>query len=131
MQIDSGASSGWHIVGRTEHGVSGAGKDLDETLWKIDNTFDNTLIINKRGKVRNQIRHETDPTVLAENKEQRAAITAEITALRNRVKCVKRISKDAPRLLNLLRTELQREYERKHPIKEQQRQRTHRNEPER
>ena len=85
----------------------------------------------KRGKVRNQIRHETDPSLLAENKEQRAGITAEITALRNRVKRVKRIRKDAPRLLNLLRTELQREYERKHPIKQQQRQRTRRNEPER
>lgn len=78
----------------------------------------------KRGKVRNQIRHETDPKVLAENKEQRAAITAEITALRNRVKRVKRIRKDASRLLNLLRTELQREYERMHPVKEQQKQRT-------
>ena len=85
----------------------------------------------KRGKVRNQIRHETDPSLLAENKEQRAGITAEITALRNRVKRVKRIRKDAPRLLNLLRTELQREYERKHPIKEQHKQRTHKNEPER
>ena len=85
----------------------------------------------KRGKVRNQIRHKTDPTVLAENKEQREVITSEITALRNRTKRVKRIQKDTPRLLNLLRTELQREYERKHPVKEQQRQRTRRNEPER
>ena len=62
--------------------------------------------------------------MLAENKEQRAAITTEITALRKRVKRVKRIRKDAPRLLGLLKTELQREYPRKHPIKEQQRQRT-------
>ena len=85
----------------------------------------------KRGKVRNQIRHETDPTILAENKEQRAAITAEITDLRNRVKRVKRIRKDAPRLLNLLKTELQREYKRKHPVKEQHPQCTLRNEPER
>ena len=85
----------------------------------------------RRGKVRNQIRHETDPTVLAENKEQRKVITAEITTLRKRAKRVKRIRKDAPRLLNLLKMELQREYERKHPIKEQQRQRARRNEPER
>ena len=63
--------------------------------------------------------------------QQRAAITSEITALRIRVKRVKRIRKDAPRLLNLMRTELQREYEIKHPVKEQQRQRTRRNEPER
>ncbi|MBR6039697.1 MAG: relaxase/mobilization nuclease domain-containing protein [Clostridia bacterium] len=100
-------------------------RDIEQTEARI------VALDTKRGKVRNQIRHETDPTVLAENKEQRATITTEITALRNRVKRVKRIRKDAPRLLNLLRTELQREYERKHPIKEQQRQRTHRNEPER
>ena len=85
----------------------------------------------KREKVRNQIRRETDPTVLKENKDQRAAITEEITELRNRVKRVERIRKDAPRLLNLLRIELQREYERKHPTKEQQQQRIQRNEPER
>ena len=100
-------------------------RDIEQTEAQI------AALETKRGKVRNQIRHETDPTVLAENKEQRSAITKEITGLRNRVKRVKRIRKDAPRLLNLLRTELQREYERKHPIKEQQRQRTHRNEPER
>ena len=69
--------------------------------------------------------------MLAENREQRATITKEIATLRNRIKRVKRIRKDAPRLLNLLRTELQREYERKHPVKEQLRQRTHRHEPER
>ncbi len=55
----------------------------------------------------------------------------EIMVLRHRVKRVKRIHKDAPRLLNLLRTELQREYKRKHPVKEQHPHRTHRNEPER
>ncbi len=103
--------------------------DLDRDIVQTEAQI--AALETKRGKVRNQIRHETDPTVLAENKEQRAAITKEITELRNRIKRVKRIRKDAPRLLNLLRTELQREYERRHPIKEQQRQRTHRNEPER
>ena len=103
--------------------------DLDRDIAQTEAQI--AALENKRGKVRNQIRHETDPTVLAENKEQRAAITTEITALRSRVKRVKRIRKDAPRLLGLLKTELQREYERKHPIKEQQRQRTRRNEPER
>ena len=103
--------------------------DLDRDIVQAEAEI--TALETKRGKVRNQIRHETDPTVLAENKEQRSAITKEITGLRNRVKRVKRIRKDAPRLLNLLRTELQCEYERKHPIKEQQKQRTHRNEQER
>ena len=103
--------------------------DLDMDIAQTEAQI--AALETKRGKVRNQIRHETDPTVRAENKEQRAAITTEITTLRNRVKRVKRIRKDAPRLLALLKTELQREYERKHPIKEQQKQRTHRNEPER
>lgn len=103
--------------------------DLDRDIRQTEAQI--AALETKRGKVRNQIRHETDPTMLAENRKQRAAITKEITGLRNRVKRVKRIRKDAPRLLNLLRTELQREYERKHPIKEQQKQRTHRNEPER
>lgn len=99
------------------HTLDDLNKDVEQTEAQI------AALETKRGKVRNQIRHETDPTILAENKEQRAAITAEITTFRNRVKRVKRIQKDAPRLLNLLRTELQREYERKHPVKEQQRQR--------
>ena len=103
--------------------------DLDRDVEQTETQI--AALETKRGKVRNQIRHETDPTVLAENKEQRAAITAEITALRNRVKRVKRIRKEAPRLLNLLRTELQREYERKHPVKEQQRQRARSHEQER
>lgn len=92
--------------------------DLDRDIAQTEAQI--AALETKRGKVRNQIRHETDPTVLAENKEQRSAITKEITGLRNRVKRVKRIQKDAPRLLNLLRTELQREYERKHPVKKQQ-----------
>ena len=100
-------------------------RDVEQTEAQI------AALETKRGKVRNQIRHETDPQILSENKAQRAAITTEITALRNRVKRVKRIRKDAPWLLNLLRTELKREYERKHPVKEQQKQRTRRNEPER
>ena len=100
-------------------------KDIAQTEAQI------AVLETKRGKVRNQIRHETDPAVLAENTEQRAAITVEITAMRNRVKRVKRIQKDAPRLLNLLRTELKREYERKHPVKEQQRQKARSYEQER
>lgn len=104
-------------------------EDLDRDIAQTEAQI--AVLETKRGKVRNQIRHETDPTVLAENKEQRAAITKEITGLRNRVKRVKRIRKDAPRLLNLLKTELRREYEIRHPVKEQQRQRIRSYEPER
>ena len=103
--------------------------DLDRDIAQTEAQI--AALETKRGKVRNLIRHETDPTVRAENKEQRAAITAEITSLRNRAKRVKRIRKDVPRLLNLLRTELRREYEIRHPVKEQQRQRTRNYEPER
>ena len=103
--------------------------DLDRDIAQTEAQI--AVLETKRSKVRNQIRHEADPTVLAENKEQRAAITDEITSFRNRIKRVKRIRKDAPRLLNLLKTELQREHERKHPVKEQKRQRARSHEPER
>jgi hypothetical protein len=103
--------------------------DLDRNIAQAEAQI--AALETKRSKVRNQIRHETDPTILAENKEQRAGITAEITALRTRVKRVKRIRKDASRFLGLLRTELQREYERKHPVKEQQRSRARSHEQER
>ena len=97
------------------HSLTDLDRDIAATEQRIE------TLTAQRGKVRNQIRRETDPIVLKENKAQRAAITDEITELRNHVKRVKRIRKDAPRLLNLLRTELQCEYERKYPIKEQQR----------
>ncbi len=107
------------------HTPDDLGRDIVQAEAEI------TALETKRGKVRNQIRHETDPTVLSENREQRAAITAEITTLRNRVKRVKRIRKNAPRLLGLLKMELQREYERKHPVKEQQKQKARSHEQER
>ena len=90
-------------------------RDIEQTEAQIKSLTD------QRGKVRNQIRHETDPQILAENKKERAAITAQITPLRQRVKRLRRIQKDAPRLLGLLKTELQAEHDLKHPVKEQQR----------
>ena len=97
-------------------------EDLDRDIRQTEAQI--AALETKREKVRNQIRRETDPQIRSENKAQRAAITDEIKELRNRVKRVERIRKDAPRLLNLLRTELQCEYERKHPIKEQQKSKT-------
>jgi len=85
----------------------------------------------QRGKVCNQIRHETDPKILSDNKAERAAIAAQIAPLRKRIKRLRRIRKDTLRLLNLLTTELRREYEIKHPVKAQQRQCTRNYEPER
>jgi hypothetical protein len=104
-------------------------EDLDRDIAQTEAQI--TALETKRGKVRNQIRHETDPQILSDNKAERAAITAQIAPLRKRIKRLNNIRKDAPRLLNLLRTELRREYELRHPVKEQQRQRAHRNEPER
>ena len=103
--------------------------DLDRDIAQTETQI--TALETKRNKVRNQIRRETDPQILSENKAQRAAITDEITELRNRIKRVERIRKDAPRLLNLLRIELQREYERKHPTKEQQKSKMRSHEQER
>lgn len=104
-------------------------EDLDRDIAQTEAQI--AALETKRGKVRNQIRHETDPQILAENKAERAAITAQIAPLRKRIKRLNHIRKDAPRLLNLLRTELRREYEIRHPVKEQQRQRTRNYEPER
>ena len=48
----------------------------------------------------------------------------EIQPLRHRIKCLQRIQRDTPRLLNLLKAELRAEYALKHPVKEQQKQRS-------
>ena len=88
-------------------------------------------LTEQRSKVRNRVRHEIDPAVLANNKTERTAITNQIKPLRQRLKCLHRIRKDTPRLLNLLNTELQAEYAIKHPVKEQQKQRTRSYEQER
>ena len=55
---------------------------------------------------------------------ERAAIPGQIAPLRQRLKRLHRIRKETPRMLSLLRTELQLEYEVKHPIKQQQKQRS-------
>lgn len=75
-------------------------------------------------KVRNRIRHETNPQVLSENRLDWAEITRQIQSLCQRIKRFQRIQRDTPRLLNLLKTELRAKHAFKHPIKEQQKQRT-------
>ena len=106
------------------HTVTDLGRDIQQTEKTISS------LEQQRSKLRNQVRHETNPMALKENKEQRAGITDEITLLRNRIKGMKRIQGDVPRLLNLLHSELQYEYEVKHPVKEQRRrkQRSHESE---
>ena len=90
-------------------------KDIQQT-WKSI-----SALTEQRSKARNRVRHETDPQVLSENKAERAVITAQIKPLRRRIKRLERIQQDMPRLLNLLKTELQAEYMVKYPIKEKQR----------
>ena len=103
--------------------------DLDRDIAATGQQIE--TLAAQRGKVRNQIRHETNPQILSQNKAERAAITAQIAPLRKRIKRLNNIRKDAPRLLNLLKTELRREYELRHPVKEQQRQKPHSYEQER
>ena len=97
------------------HSVS----DLDKEIQRTESEI--AVLAERRSKLRNRIRHETDPAVLADNRTERIVITDEITSLRQRIKHLKRIQKDTPRLLSLLKTELQVEYNVKHPVKEQQR----------
>ena len=96
------------------HSVS----DLSQEIQRIKTEI--AALVEQRSKVRNRVRHETDPVPLADNKMERATITGQIKPLRQRIKRLERIQNDAPRLLSLLRTELHREHEIKYPMKEQQ-----------
>ena len=107
------------------HSVSDLGKEIQRTETEI------AALAERRNKVRNRVRHETDPQALADNRMEREKITSQIKPLRQHVKRLERIQQDTPRLLNLLKTELQAEYAVKHPIKEQQKQRARSYEQER
>ena len=100
------------------HSIDDIGKEIQRTESQI------ATLNQQRNKVRNRIRHETDPQVLAENRLDRAEITRQIQPLRQRIRRLRHIQKDTPRLLNLLKTELRAEYALKHPVKEQQKQRS-------
>ena len=107
------------------HSVSDLGKEIQRTETEI------AALAERRNKVRNRVRHETDPQALADNRMEREKITSQIKPLPQHVKRLERIQQDTPRLLNLLKTELQAEYAVKHPIKEQQKQRARSYEQER
>ena len=99
------------------HSISHIDREIQQTEESI------SALEQQRSKLRNRVRHETDLATLAENKAERSAITDQIKPLRQRIKHLKRIRMDVPRLLSLLRSELQSEYEIKHPVKKQQKQR--------
>ena len=107
------------------HSISDLDRDMEQTQEQI------AALTEQRSKIRNRVRHETDPAALADNKAERAATTDQIISLRQRTKHLKRIQKDTPRLVNLLKTELQAEFAVKHPVKEQQKQRARSYEQER
>ena len=93
--------------------------DLDKEIQRTDSEI--AVLVERRNKIRNRVRHETDHIALADNKAERAAITDQIRPIRQRVKRLERIQNDTPRLLNLLKTEVQAEYMVKYPIKEKKR----------
>ena len=107
------------------HSIDDIGKEIQRTEARI------ATLAQQRSKVRNRIRHETDPQALSENRLDRAEITRQIQPLRQRIKRLQRIQKDTPGLLNLLKTELRAEYALKHPVREQQKQRIRSYDPER
>ena len=78
----------------------------------------------QRSKVRNRIRHETNPQVLSKNRLDWAEITRQIQSLCQRIKRFQRIQRDAGRLVGGLRAGLRAKHAFKHPIKKQQKQRT-------
>ena len=88
--------------------------DLDRDIRQTEESI--SALTEQRSKIHNRMRYETDPVVLADNKAERAAITKQIKPLRQRIKRLHCIRKDTSRLLNLLKTELQAEYELKHPV---------------
>ena len=107
------------------HSVADLERDIQLTEESI------SALTGQRSKVRNRVRHETDPQALADNRMERAAITSQIVLLRQRIKRLERILNDTPRLLNLLKTELRAEYIVKYPVNEQQKQRARSYEQER
>lgn len=107
------------------HSVDDIGKEIQRIESQI------AALDQHRSKVRNRIRHETDPQVLSDNRLDRAEITRQIRPLRQRIRRLRHIQRDTPRLLNLLNTELRAEYALKQPVKEQKKERSRAYDPER
>lgn len=64
-----------------------------------------TALETQRNKIGNQIRRPKSPEEQAENKEQRKAVTTEITPLRKKLKQAEKILEKSPHLYELLKTE--------------------------
>ena len=85
------------------------------TLPQLDRYIENTKtqiqeLERERSLLRNKIRRETDPEVLADNRTQRSKITKnQIEPLRKNLKWAQKIKDKSPHLYELLKDELQRE----------------------
>ena len=85
------------------------------TLPQLDRYIENTKtqiqeLERERSLLRNKIRRETDPEVLADNRTQRSEITNKhIEPLRKNLKRAQKIKEKSPHLYDLLKDELQRE----------------------
>ena len=85
----------------------------------IDTQSEITKLEHERSLLRNKVRRETDPEILAENKAARSQITKEhITPLRKNLKRAKRIFEQSPHLYELLRQERTLEIEARQRSKE-------------
>ena len=85
-----------------------------QTLPELDRYITDTQTKIKdsereRSLIRNKIRRETDPAVLADNRTQRSEITKHIEPLRKNLKRAQKIKEKSPHLYELLKDELQRE----------------------
>ena len=85
------------------------------TLPELDRYIEDTQtkikeLERERCLLRNKIRRETDPAVLADNRTQRSEITNQhIEPLRKNLKRAQKIKEKSPHLYELLKDELQRE----------------------
>ena len=85
------------------------------TLPELDRYIESTKtqiqeLERERGLLRNKIRRETDPAVLADNRTQRSEITNKhIEPLRKNLKRAQKIKEKSSHLYELLKDELQRE----------------------
>ena len=85
------------------------------TLPQLDRYIENTQtkiadLERERSLLRNKVRREIDPEVLADNRTQRSEITKNhIEPLRKYLKRAQKIKEKSPHLYNLLKDELQRE----------------------
>ena len=76
---------------------------IEDTQTKI------TKLEHERSLLRNKIRRETDPTLLADNRAARSEITKHIEPLRKNLDRAKRIRDKSPHLYDLVRQEFEME----------------------